>query len=149
MLGCAERVRHRRRLYGVDGLSESIDHLYGSHGAGRGVCGRRHEATRAVTTGGKMDRREFTKDLAAAGLAVAFPRVLRSTGRVARIEKVGLQLYTVRDKMKEDFEGTLAHAAMLANKEVESPATFNNRPAEWKATLTEHELPPPSTHAPS
>src|SRR5437879_6922525 len=104
MLGCAERVRHRRRLHGVDGLSESIDHLYGSHGAGRGVCGRRHEATRAVTTGGKMDRREFTKGLAAAALAVAFPRVLRSTGRVARIENIGLPLSTVPDKLTAEFE---------------------------------------------
>jgi len=27
----SESVRHRRRLYGVDGVSESIDYLHGTH----------------------------------------------------------------------------------------------------------------------
>jgi len=53
------------------------------------------------------DRRDFVKTLAAAGLAIAYPGALRTT-HSARLAKVGIQLYTVRDQMKADFEGTLA-----------------------------------------
>jgi sugar phosphate isomerase/epimerase len=93
-----------------------------------------------------MDRREFTKGLAAAGLAVAVPRGLRFRRTPTRIEKVGLQLYTVRDKMKEDFEGTLARVAEIGYKEVEFAGYFNKTPAEVREILVKHGLSAPSTH---
>ncbi len=93
----------------------------------------------------RTDRREFVKTLAAAGVAIACPGALRTT-HSARLEKVGLQLYTVRDLMKADFEGTLAHVAQIGYKEVEFAGYFNHAPAEVKAMLDRHGLSSPSTH---
>jgi len=36
-----------------------------------------------------------------------------------KIKAMGLQLYTVRDAMKSDFEGTIAKVAQIGYKEVE------------------------------
>jgi hypothetical protein len=59
-----------------------------------------------------MDRREFVHTMAGAGLAIACTPSARSL-HAARIGKVGLQLYTVREQMKADFEGTIAHVAQI------------------------------------
>ena len=37
----------------------------------------------------------------------------------ARIERVGMQLYTVRNELEKDFNGTLAKVAAIGYKEVE------------------------------
>jgi len=95
----------------------------------------------------RTDRREFVKTLAAAGVALAVPHARRTT-HDARIDKVGLQLYTVRDLMKADFEGTLARVAQIGYKEVEFAGYFNHAPTEVKAMLDRHGLSAPSTHVP-
>ncbi|HEV8380626.1 MAG TPA: sugar phosphate isomerase/epimerase [Gemmatimonadales bacterium] len=92
-----------------------------------------------------MDRREFVQTMAGAGLAIACTGVSR-TPRVARLDKVGIQLYTVRDQMKADFEGTLAHVAEIGYKEVEFAGYFNHSAAEVRAILDRHGLASPSTH---
>jgi sugar phosphate isomerase/epimerase len=66
--------------------------------------------------------------------------------RAARLEKIGIQLYTVRDKMKADFEGTLAKIAEIGYKEVEFAGYFDHSPADVKAILDRHGLTAPSTH---
>ena len=43
-----------------------------------------------------------------------------------RIEKVGLQLYTVRAEMPKDFEGTIAKMAEIGYKEVEFAGYFGH-----------------------
>ena len=63
-----------------------------------------------------------------------------------RSDKVGIQLYTVRDQMKADFEGTLAHIAEIGYKEVEFAGYFDHAPADVKAILNRHGLAAPSTH---
>ena len=95
----------------------------------------------------RTDRREFVKTLAAAGVAIACPGALRMT-HSARLEKIGIQLYTVRDQMKADFEGTLARVAEIGYKEVEFAGYFNHSPADVKAILDRHGLSTPSTHIP-
>lgn len=92
-----------------------------------------------------MDRREFVQTMAGAGLAIASTGI-RSTPRVARFEKIGLQLYTVRDQMKADFEGTLARVAEIGYQEVEFAGYFNHSPADVRAILDRHGLSAPSTH---
>lgn len=86
-----------------------------------------------------MDRRTFIGTLGAASVAV---RHLTA----ASIQKVGVQLYTVRDLMKQDFDGTLAKIAALGYKEVEFAGYFNKTPAEVRAALKKHGLTSPSTH---
>lgn len=92
-------------------------------------------------------RREFVKTLGAVGVGLACSGGLR-TAHSARLDKIGLQLYTVRDKMKEDFEGTLAHVAQIGYKEVEFAGYFSHSPADVKAILDRHGLSAPSTHIP-
>ena len=59
---------------------------------------------------------------------------------------ISLQLYTVRDKMKADFEGTLARVAQIGYKEVEFAGYFDHSPADVKAILDRLGLSAPSTH---
>jgi sugar phosphate isomerase/epimerase len=93
-----------------------------------------------------MDRREFVQTMAGAGLAVACGGA-RGTPRVAtKLEKVGLQLYTVRDQMKADFEGTIARVAEIGYKELEFAGYFGHTPADVKAILVRHGVSAPSTH---
>jgi len=92
-----------------------------------------------------MERREFVQTMAGAGLALACTGSSRAP-RAARLDKVGIQLYTVRDQMKADFEGTLAHIAEIGYKEVEFAGYFDHAAADVKAILTRHGLAAPSTH---
>ena len=93
-----------------------------------------------------IERREFVKTLATAGVAIAVPHARRTTHDARRLEKVGIQLYTVRDQMKADFEGTLAHVAEIGYKEVEFAGYFDHTPADVRAILDRHGLSAPSTH---
>jgi sugar phosphate isomerase/epimerase len=89
-----------------------------------------------------MTRRGFLS-LAAAQLAAA--RLLKAAqGR--SIERLGVQLYTVRDMMAKDFEGTLAQVAALGYKEVEFAGYYKQSPQNVKAVLSRHGLTSPSTH---
>src|SRR5437899_1902162 len=92
-----------------------------------------------------MERREFVQTMAGAGLAIACTGRSRAP-RAALLDKVGIQLYTVRDQMKADFEGTLAHIAEVGDKEVEFAGYFDHSAADVKAILTRHGLAAPSTH---
>ena len=93
----------------------------------------------------RTTRREFLEIMGAVGVGVACSGAWR-TAHGARFDKVGLQLYTVRDKMKEDFEGTLARVAQIGYKEVEFAGYSNHTPADVKAILDRHGLSAPSTH---
>ena len=92
-----------------------------------------------------VNRREFVQTMTAIGATTLFCKVPR-TAHSARLEKVGLQLYTVRDKMKEDFEATLARVAEIGYKEVEFAGYFDHAPADVRAILDRHGLSAPSTH---
>ena len=92
-----------------------------------------------------MERREFLGTASAIALGAVLPPACR-TARGAKIEKIGIQLYTVRDQMKADFEGTLAHIAEIGYKEVEFAGYFDHTPADVRAILDRHGLAAPSTH---
>ncbi len=64
------------------------------------------------------------------------------------IERVGLQLYTVRDFMKQDFEGTVAKVAQTGYKEVEFAGYFGKSPQETRKILDANKLTSPSEHVP-
>ena len=92
-----------------------------------------------------MDRREFVQTVAGAGVAITCSGIYR-TPHATRLDKVGIQLYSVRDQMKADFEGTLAHVAEIGYKEVEFAGYFSHAPADVRAILDRHGLAAPSTH---
>ena len=78
-----------------------------------------------------VNRRSFLGSLGA-GLAVAAAPA-RLFAQSHRIERLGMQLYTVRDAMAKDFDGTLAKVAALGYKEVEFAGYFDKTPQQVKA----------------
>jgi sugar phosphate isomerase/epimerase len=59
---------------------------------------------------------------------------------------IGVQLYTVRDLMKNDFEGTIAKVAQAGYKNVEFAGYFGRTGAQVRAVLDKNGLKAPSTH---
>ena len=92
-----------------------------------------------------MERREFLSTAGAITLGSMLPPACR-TAHGAKIDKVGIQLYTVRDQMKADFEGTLARIAQIGYKEVEFAGYYDRTPADVRAILERNGLSAPSTH---
>jgi len=90
-----------------------------------------------------MNRRKFLGTMTAA--SVLAPR-LSWAADSHKIEKIGLQLYTVRDQMKEDFDGTLAKVAGIGYREVEFAGYFDRSPKNVKASLDRAGLVSPSAH---
>jgi len=91
-----------------------------------------------------MNRRTFIETSIAAGVLSALPS--RAFATTHQIEKVGVQLYTVRDAMKSDFTGTIAKVASIGYKEVEFAGYFNHSPSEVRAILDKNGLAAPSCH---
>ncbi len=86
-----------------------------------------------------IDRRTFMGTMGAAYLA-------STRMRAASIQRVGAQLYTVRDAMQKDFEGTLAKVAAIGYKEVEFAGYFDKSPQQIKEILSRNGLTSPSAH---
>ena len=63
-----------------------------------------------------------------------------------RLERIGIQLYTVRDRMAEDVPGTLHALAEIGYDEVEFAGYFDHSPAEIKGFLDSAGLVSPSAH---
>lgn len=90
-----------------------------------------------------IDRRTFLGTVTAATLLT---RRLGWAASDHKIEKIGVQLYTVRDAMKQDFEGTIAKVAAIGYKEVEFAGYFDHSPKDVHAILDRNGLSAPSTH---
>src|SRR3954453_12692518 len=106
-----------------------------------------------------IGRRSFVKELAALGVgawaAGACARAatvgpgsasLATAGQRPSIDRAGLQLFTVRDRMQADFDATLAQVAQAGYREVEFFAYNGRTPEQVKAVLDRVGLRAPSTH---
>ena len=93
-----------------------------------------------------MHRREMLRWSAGAALAAALPLPRCASGR--KLERIGLQLYTVRAAMAQDVEGTLARVAEIGYREVEFAGYFDRAPAAVKTALGNAGLDAPATHVP-
>jgi sugar phosphate isomerase/epimerase len=98
-----------------------------------------------------MDRRYFLEIAGHAALApVAASLVPRPLVKPwAKLERVGLELYAVRDAMRADPEGTMAAVRAMGYDDVELLWSFDNfgrTPAQVKATLDQTGLRAPSAH---
>lgn len=89
-----------------------------------------------------ISRRVFVGHLTAQLAATGLIRAAQGHS----IERLGVQLYTVRDLMEKDFEGTLATVAQIGYKDVEFAGYFKQSPQDVKAILGRHGLTSPSTH---
>jgi len=96
-----------------------------------------------------MKRRAFLNNLVVSslgGFALTRTSSLFAFPVNKRLSRIGLQLYTVRNPLEKDFEGTLAKVASLGYTEVEFAGYFNHKPAEVKAILNRYNLSSPSAH---
>ncbi len=97
-----------------------------------------------------MNRRTFVGSATAA----AFISRLTWAASEHRVQKIGLELYTVRDALQKDFEGTLARVAKIGYKEVEFAGyfahlpEFSPSPKRTREILEADGLTAPSTHVP-
>ena len=62
------------------------------------------------------------------------------------LDRIGVQLYTVRSLMAEDVAGTLAAVAAIGYREVEFAGYFDHPPDEIRAMLDANGLTAPATH---
>jgi len=90
-------------------------------------------------------RRTFLQTLGVA-TAAALPRGLLAGIRAAKLDTVGLQLYTVRSLMAMSVETTLTTVAGIGYREVEFAGYFGREPAALRATLDRLQLTSPSCH---
>lgn len=91
-------------------------------------------------------RRDFLQTLGLATAASALPRDLFAASGGAKLNPIGLQLYTVRSQMSKDVDATLATVAGIGYREVEFAGYFNKEPVALRATLDRLKLKSPSCH---
>lgn len=65
-----------------------------------------------------------------------------------KLDKIGVQLYTVRDEMEKDVAATLAKVAQIGYREVEFAGLFNHSAKEIRGILDSNGLSAPSSHVP-
>jgi sugar phosphate isomerase/epimerase len=106
----------------------------------------------------RMNRRTFIGSSLAATLSAAakpawaaFPLDLgfaqaNPENPTHQIDRIGLQLYTVRDAMRTDVEGTIAKVAATGYKEVEFAGYFDHSAKDIRAILDQNGLASPSCH---
>lgn len=100
-----------------------------------------------------MTRRSVLR-LLAAGVTggTLLPQLLRAaerttvSDRVRRIERIGLQLYTVRRAMTADIEGTIAAVAAAGISELEFAGYYNKSAQWWRDLMRTHGVTSPATH---
>ena len=88
-----------------------------------------------------LNRRQFIAQVAAVASSV---RSLTAAPR--SLERVGLQLFTLRDAMKADSYGTLARVADIGYTEVEFAGYFAQSPRALRDALIRNRLGAPSAH---
>lgn len=103
-----------------------------------------HDETREVS------RRTFLFELAAIGLSTGVlsgcASAISRSGASSSANQIGLQLYTVRDLLDKDFEGTLERVAQIGYTSLEFAGYYNRTPEQVRAILDRLELVSPSAH---
>jgi sugar phosphate isomerase/epimerase len=101
-----------------------------------------------------MNRRTFLETATTVTAATLLTR-MGWAATEHKAQKIGVQLYSVRDAIAKDFDGSLAKVAAAGYKEVELAGfSFDNNevryfgktPQELRAALDHHGLVAPSTH---
>lgn len=107
--------------------------------------------TRVPSNDPAINRRTFLRDLALSGGALVLAgRAGQAWAEIAPAWKnhIGLELYTVRNLLREDYEGTLAKLAKIGYCEVEPADPYDKLPpAEYKTLLDRYGMKMFSTHS--
>jgi sugar phosphate isomerase/epimerase len=91
-----------------------------------------------------MNRRSFIESAFASFAVNSLP--FRGMGMPHQLDRIGMQLYTVRALMKTDVPGTIAKVAAIGYKEVEFAGYFDYSPKDLRAILDKNGLTAPSCH---
>ncbi len=115
----------------------------------------------AAASGKTPTRREFLRDVAALSLmggvlaacansatagTSGAPKLAKSAARKPSVNAIGLQLYTVSDQLRTDFDGTLEKVAQIGYRQVEFAGYNNKKPEDVRALLDRLKLTSPSSH---
>ena len=95
-----------------------------------------------------MNRRTFLQRTAAGLTALGLPHPLAPGHRLTRLDRIGVQLYTVRDAVQRDLEGTLARVAVIGYQEVEFAGYAGRTAAQVRDAVRRAGLSAPSAHVP-
>lgn len=96
-----------------------------------------------------MDRREFMTAMGAVGMTgTGLFSTGCATGSSRRLDRIGVQLYTVRSAMQESVERTLERVAAIGYQEVEFAGYFDRSPQEIRQVLDQNGLSAPGAHVP-
>lgn len=106
-----------------------------------------------------LNRRHFLQTAAAlgasAGMLATLARVASASASTTAagaafakptVDGIGLQLYTVGDQMRTDFDGTIEKVANIGYKQVEFAGYNNKKAEEVRALLDRLKLKSPSSH---
>ena len=96
---------------------------------------------------GRQTRREFLKKTAVSAALAASPFGAASA-QVRRVDNIGLQLFSLRRELAEDFEGTLAQLAEIGFTEMEFAGYHGKTPGEVRGILDSFGLTSPASHVP-
>lgn len=91
-------------------------------------------------------RRTFLKKAGAASVAALVLPATAACTRAASAQPIGIQLYTLRDLVAEDMQGTLSKIGSLGYSEVEFAGYFDHPLGSIKQWLTDSGLSAPSAH---
>ncbi|HET7038260.1 MAG TPA: sugar phosphate isomerase/epimerase [Gemmatimonadales bacterium] len=95
-----------------------------------------------------MERRDFVSALAAGAALTAVPAACagQPTRGGRRLDRIGVQLYTVRAAMARDVEATLERVAAIGYREVEFAGYFGRTPEQIRSALETARLSAPACH---
>ena len=92
-----------------------------------------------------QSRRQFLRQITAASALSLLPTMAaQAQGR--QVDRIGLQLYTLRKEMTNDFEGTLERVAELGYKEMEFAGYYGRSAREVRDLLDRLGLSSPASH---
>src|SRR5207244_13205602 len=87
------------------------------------------------------DRRDFIRALGVAALGPVLHPLAPSPyprAPLHKLDRIGLQLYTVRHQMEKDLEGTIGRVATTGYREVEVAGYLGKSPRDVRALLAQH-----------
>ena len=95
---------------------------------------------------GAIDRRSFLTMLSGSLIATAVGTRAYGMSPVRKLDRIGVQFYTIRDALTRDLDGSLARVAAIGYQEVELAGYRSHTVAEFRAALDRNGLVAPSTH---
>ncbi len=95
-----------------------------------------------------MNRRAFLRESVGGLAALPLPYRLARDAGGTRLDRIGVQLYTVRDAIERDLEGTLARIARIGYQEVEFASYADQTAAQVRNAVRRAGLGAPSAHVP-